>query len=96
MDFKEYAQKTKADLPPLLAHNDSFKSISAIEVKEIDYQGKPTQVGLVTTDRGVYGTFSSVLIKTIRGFFATNPSETMTNVKVVQPRGKNYLTLEGA
>jgi hypothetical protein len=95
MQFKAYAEKTKSDLPPLLAHNDSFKSISALEVKNIDYQGKPTEVGIVTTDRGVYGTFSGVVIRTLKAYFEQN-SEPLTDVKVVQPRGKQYLTLESA
>ncbi len=94
MDFKQYA-KTKQDaLPTLLVDGDRFDRIESIVVKNIDYQGKPTEVGTVVTDKGVFGTFSKVLIKTLQEYFSVN-HEPMTNVKVVKPRGKTYLTLEG-
>lgn len=95
MDFKQFQQARNANIPPLLAHGDTFKSINSLRVKDIDYQGKPTQVGTIETDRGEFSTFSSVLIKDLREYFDTN-TEPLTEVKVVQPRGKKYLTLESA
>ena len=94
MDFKQFAQTQKANLPPLLANGDRFASISKLETHMIDYQGKPTEVGVVTTDKGLYGTFSGVIIKTLRVYFEKN-TEPLTNVQVVIPRGKRYLSLEG-
>jgi hypothetical protein len=93
MDFKQYAKAKQADLPTLLVDGDKFERIDSMQVKTIDYQGKPTEVGTITTDHGVFGTFSGVLIKTLREYFAEN-HEPLTNVKIVKPRGKTYLTLE--
>lgn len=94
MDFKTYQEKTKVDMPPLLANGDSFSKISSIEVKTIDYQGTPTEVANIETDKGKFGTFSGVVIKALKEYFATN-TEPLTNVRIVQPRGKKYLALEG-
>jgi hypothetical protein len=82
-------------MPPLLTNGDTFTSIDSFEVKSIDYQGRPTEVGNIKTNKGEFSTFSSVLIKTLREYFDAN-TEPLTNVKVVQPRGKKYLTLESA
>lgn len=94
MQMKAYREQTKANLPPLMQAGDKFTSISNMEVKTIDYNGQPTELGQVTTDRGVYGTFSGVIIKTLKQYFATN-KEPLENVQVVAPRGKKYLALEG-
>ena len=94
MDFKQYA-KTKEDaLPTLVVDGDKFERIETMTVKTIDYQGKPAEVGTLVTDKGTFGTFSGVLIKNLREYFDAN-HEPLTNVKIVKPRGKNYLTLEG-
>jgi hypothetical protein len=94
MDFKQYAKATQEALPTLLVHGDSFARIESMTVKTIDYQGKPAEVATIVTDKGTFGTFSSVVIKTLKAYFAVN-SEPLTNVQVVKPRGKTYLTLEG-
>lgn len=95
MDFKQYAKTRNADLPTLVKHGDSFARIESMTVKSIDYQGKPTQVGTLVTDKGLFGTFSSVLIKNLQEFFDANPNQILENVRIVEPRGKKYLTLEG-
>lgn len=95
MDFKAYAAQTRADMPPLLASGDVFKSITGYTVKTIDYQGKPTEVATIITSEGVRSTFSGVIIKTLKEYFEKN-KEPLTNVKVDAPRGKKYLALVGA
>lgn len=95
MDFKQFQQARNADMPPLLTNGDSFNAINSFEVKSIDYQGRPTEVATVKTDKGDFSTFSSVLIKTLREYFDKN-TEPLTNVRVIQPRGKKYLQLESA
>lgn len=93
MDFKTFQTARKADLPELLQVGDSFSAINSLEVKTIQYNGKATEVGTVQTDKGVRGTFSGVIIKTLQEYFKEN-KEPLTNVRVVQPRGKQYLQLE--
>lgn len=94
MDFKQYEKTRNADLPTLVVDGDRFERIESLSTKTIDYQGKPTEVGTLVTDKGTFGTFSAVLIKNLREYFDAN-HEPLTNVKIVQPRGKKYLTLEG-
>lgn len=95
MQFKAFAEKNRADLPPLMQNGDTFVAIQSFTIKSIDYQGKPTDVGLATTDKGIYGTFSGVIIKTLKEYFDKN-TEPLENVRVVAPRGKKYLALESS
>lgn len=95
MDFKQFQEKRKAEMPPTLQNGDSFKVVQSIETKTIDYQGKPTEVAVISTDVGLRSTFSGVVIKTLKEYFEKS-SEPLTNVRVVAPRGKKYLALESS
>lgn len=43
-----------------------------------------------------YRTSSGVIMKQLEEFFKAHPNDVLENVKVVAPRGKQYLTLEEA
>lgn len=99
MDFKSYKQEIQSNLPPALEANLVMQKITGFEpntfkmnnvdtkgmfVLGLDAMGKPAK----------YRTSSKVIMSQIEEFFKAHPNETMDNVKVIAPRGKNYLTLE--
>lgn len=94
MQFKEYAKTKENDLPPPLEIGTILTKITKVENNTFDLNGVPTKGMRVFADGKEYRTSSSVLMKNLNEFFEKNPNETLENVKVVQPRGKRYLTLE--
>lgn len=95
MDFKTYAQTLpKQQLPPSLEHGQVLKEIQRIEVNSFQNNGVATKGMRVFTTEGEFRTSSKVIMDTLETYFS-NHKEPITNVKVVAPRGKRYLTLEG-
>lgn len=94
MDFKTYREQTKKNLPPSLEIGTVLKSISRIEAYTFEYEGKTVNAIKVFADGTEFKTTSGVIIEQLSEYFKTN-SDSLTNVKVIQPRGKRYLTLEG-
>lgn len=95
MDFKTYAQtKQQTQLPPNLDAGMEFKSINSIQQNEFDLNGEKVKGMRVFTDKGEYKTSSGVIMDILATYFKDH-KEPITNVKVISPRGKRYLTLEG-
>lgn len=94
MDFKQYHAKKLEELPPNLEDGTTFKKIERIEEYSFKYEGKDVSALRVFADGKEYKTTSGVLISTLTDFFKENPNQALENVKVVQPKGKRYLTLE--
>lgn len=93
MDFKQFHQKKLEELPPNLEDGNTFKKIERIEEYSFKYEGKDVKALKVFADGKEYKTTSGVLISTLTDFFKENPSATLDNVKIEQPKGKRYLTL---
>lgn len=93
MDFSTWQEQNKPALPPNLDNGMEFKSISKVSDTEFNTPQGPAQGMRVFTDKGEFKTSSKVIIETLHNYFAKN-TEPMTNVRVVAPRGKRYLTLE--
>lgn len=94
MDFKKYQEATKQQLPPSLDAGTELNSIERVETYSFDNKGVPTEAMRVYADGQVFRTSSKVLMEIFNKYFAVN-KEPLTNVRVVAPRGKRYLTLEG-
>lgn len=94
MDFKEHKQKQLAELPPKLEAGTTLKSITKIEPYTYQNGTQVTQAMRVFADGKEYRTTSKVLMDTLKLFFEENPNATLDNVRVKQPSGKRYLTLE--
>lgn len=93
MDFKQFHQKKLEELPPNLEDGNTFKKIEWIKEYSFKYEGKDVKALIVFADGKEYKTTSGVLISTLTDFFKENPSATLDNVKIEQPKGKRYLTL---
>jgi len=93
MDFKTYAATVKSDLPPNLDAGMEFGRIDRVEANTFEYEGNTVKGMRIFTDKGEFKTSSGVIIDILGKYFAVN-KEPLTNVKVVAPRGKRYLTLE--
>jgi hypothetical protein len=94
MDFKKYAETNKQELPPNLEVGHQFEAISRIEENTFSLKGVETRGMRVFTEKGEFKTSSVPIMDTLRKYFAKN-KEPLTGVRVVQPKGKRYLTLEG-
>lgn len=93
MDFKAFHQKQIENLPPNLEDGLILKKIERIEAYTFKYEGKDVNALKVFADGKEYKTTSGVLISTLTTFFQENPNQTLDGVKVIQPKGKRYLTL---
>ena len=94
MDFKKYREETKADLPPNLDAGTILNRIERIEHNTFKLNGNDKKGMRIFADGKEYRTSSGVIMEQLDKFFSTNAGQTLDNVKVVQPRGKKYLTLE--
>lgn len=94
MKFSEYAKTTESNLPPTLEIGQVLNKITRIEPNTFQLNGVDTDGMRVFADGKEYKTSSGVLMKQLTKFFEQNPNEVLENVKIVQPRGKRYLTLE--
>lgn len=96
MDFKSYKATRADNLPPNLDVGTVLQKIVKIEQNTFQLNGKETKgMRVFTSDGKEYRTSSGVIMKQLEEFFKEHPGETLDNVKVVAPRGKQYLTLEG-
>lgn len=96
MDFKQFRQKQLENTPPNLEDGLSLKKIERIEKYSFTYEGKQVDAMKVFADGKEYKTTSKVLIDTLTDYFNENPNTTLDNVRVIQPKGKRYLTLEAS
>lgn len=96
MEFAKYAETTESNLPPSLEIGQVLKQITKVEANTFELNGVPTKGMRVFADGKEYKTSSTVLMKNLQAFFDKHPNETLDNVKIIQPRGKRYLTLESA
>lgn len=101
MDFKNYKTTIQQNLPPSLEAGTILKQIKRIEANTFkmnnqDVKGMRVFAIDASGQEKEYRTSSAVIIGQLTDFFKAHPNETLDNVKVVSPRGKNYLTLEEA
>jgi len=96
MDFKNYKSEIQSNLPPNLDAGTILKCIQRIEPNTFQLNGQDTKGMRVFSEGKEYRTSSGVIMKQLEEFFKNHPNETLDNVKVVAPRGKQYLTLEEA
>jgi len=96
MKFEEYKKTVESNLPPTLEIGQVLNKVTRIEANTFQLDGKDTKGMRVFADGNEYKTSSGVLMEQFDKFFKSNPNETLDNVKIVQPRGKRYLTLEEA
>lgn len=95
MDFKAYRETVKSNLPPPLVAGQRISKILKVESNTFKLDGEDTQGMHIYTDLGVFRTSSRVIMEILTKYFAIN-SDPLENVVVSAPRGKRYLTLEGA
>lgn len=95
MDFKQYKETTKSNLPPALEAGQRIGKITRIEPNTFNLNGAETKGMHIHTDLGVFRTSSGVIMDILTKYFEKN-SEPLENVVVSAPRGKRYLTLDGA
>lgn len=93
MDFKNYSEGRKTNLPPSLDAGTELRSITKVEKYTFAYEGNEVSALKVFADGKEYKTSSKVIIEQLTEYFADH-KEALTNVRVVAPRGKRYLTLE--
>jgi len=95
MEYKQYKATLDNNLPPNLDAGTVLSKITRIQPNTFQLNGKETKGMRVFADGGKeYRTSSGVIMNQLEAFFKTHPNETMDNVKVVAPRGKQYLSLE--
>lgn len=93
MDFKKYSEGRKTNLPPSLDAGTELKSVTEVKAYTFVYEGETIDALRVFADGKEYKTTSKVIMEQLTQYFADN-KEPLTNVRVVAPRGKRYLTLE--
>ena len=94
MNLKQFQAENKTVLPPNLDAGMDFSRIERIQSADFNLDGQVVKAIRVFTDKGEYKTSSTVIMDILSKYFEKN-TEPLTNVKVVIPRGKRYLTLEG-
>lgn len=94
MQYKQYREETKLDLPPNLEAGTLLVKVERIERNNFKLNGQDTKGMRVFADGKEWRTSSGVLMEQFENFFKEHPNEILENVKVIQPRGKKYLTLE--
>ena len=89
--------KKETNLPPNLDPGTILHNVTRVERSNFILNGQETKgLRVFQQDGKEYRTSSGVLIEQFEKFFELHPNETLDNAKVVQPRGKKYLTLEEA
>jgi len=100
MQFKTYKQERAENLPPNLDAGTVLQKITRIEHNTFKLNNLDTKgMRVFSIENGTekeYRTSSGVIMNQLDEFFKNHPNETLDNVKVVAPRGKQYLTLEEA
>lgn len=94
MNLKQFQAENKTLLPPNLDAGQEFARIDRIEASNFNLEGQEVKAIRVFTDKGEFKTSSTVIMDILTKYFEKN-QEPLTNVKVLVPRGKRYLTLEG-
>ena len=94
MQYQSYKETQASNLPPALEIGTVLKQITKVEENTFMLNGTPTKGMRVFADSKEFRTSSGVLMDILTKFFKDHPNETLDNVKVVQPKGKRYLTLE--
>lgn len=98
MQFKAYKQEIQQNLPPNLEAGTILQKIVRIQANTFKLSGNDTKgMRVFVIENGAekeYRTSSGVIMEQLEKFFASHPNDALENVKVVSPRGKNYLTLE--
>lgn len=92
--FKSYMETQKPVLPPNLEVGQTFARIDRIEDNTFNLDGNETKGMRIFTDKGEFKTSSGVIMDILHNAMRNNVLP-LENVRVVQPRGKRYLTLEG-
>lgn len=96
MEFEAYKKTIADSLPPNLDAGTVLNKVTRIESNTFQLNGKDTEGMRVFADGKEYRTSSKVVMEQLKKFFTEHPNETLDKVKVVAPRGKQYLTLEEA
>jgi hypothetical protein len=102
MQFSAYKKERADNLPPNLDAGTTLTKIVRIQENTFKLNGVDTKgmrvfaIPAGQTVEKEFRTSSGVIMTQLEEFFKNHPSETMENVKVVSPRGKQYLTLEEA
>ena len=94
MQFGKYKEETKNNLPPNLDAGTILHKIERVEDNIFKLNNQDTQGMRVFADGKEYRTSSKVIMEQLNKFFEAHPNETLDEVKIVAPRGKQYLTLE--
>lgn len=94
MQFADYKKTAESNLPPTLEAGQILNKVTRIEKNTFQIDGRDVDGMRVFADGKEYKTSSKVVMEQLTKFFDANPKETLDNVKIVQPRGKRYLTLE--
>lgn len=99
MQYKQFKEEQKNNLPPNLDAGTVISKITGFTPSPFTLNGKETKGMRVLTvdEKGTpkeYRTSSGVIMSQIEEFFKAHPNEVMENLRVVSPRGKQYLTLE--
>jgi hypothetical protein len=100
MQFKAYKQERAENLPPNLDAGTVLTKIVRVEANLFKLNGQDTKgMRVFSLENGAekeYRTSSGVIMNQLEEFFKNHPTDSLDNVKVVAPRGKQYLTLEEA
>lgn len=98
MEFKAYEETEKKNQAPNLDAGTILHKVTRVETNKFQLNGQETEgMRIWSVENGTekeFRTSSGVLIKQFKEFFEKNPKDTLDNVKVVSPRGKQYLKLE--
>jgi hypothetical protein len=102
MQFSAYKKERADNLPPNLDAGTTLAKIIRIEANTFKLNDKDTKgmrvfaIPVGQTVEKEFRTSSGVIMTQLEEFFKNHPNEVMENVKVISPRGKQYLTLEEA
>jgi hypothetical protein len=102
MQFSAFKKERADNLPPNLDAGVTLAKIARIEPNTFKLNGQDTKgmrvfaIPVGQTEEKEFRTSSGVIMKQLEEFFSAHPNDAIENVKVVAPRGKQYLTLEEA
>lgn len=101
MQFSAYKKERADNLPPNLEAGTIMQKIVRFEentfkLNNVDTKGMRVFAIGADGKEHEYRTSSKVIMSQLEEFSKAHPNEQIENVKVVAPRGKNYLTLEEA
>lgn len=94
MQFKAYRKEIEENRPPALEAGTILQKVERVEGNVFKFEGKEIKGLIVHADGKKFRTSSEVLIEQLNTFFTEHPNEVLENVKIVQPKGKKYLSLE--